>query len=504
MIFRFIIALLFVANFANASSSEWVNSDNIKARINYENSVVSVEVVPDSGWHIYWKEPGDAGVPTEFGWTGSTDFKVIEIEYPKYKVFDEYGLKTNGYDAPVVFPVRASVTPDSAIKLRLTGAVCHEVCVPFDMKLNYANFAKAEVPKAIEPQHIGLGILWTAFLAGLILNIMPCVLPVLSLKVLSLVKQSGKEFAHARLNFLSTALGIISSFLLLAIGAIILKESGKTLGWGLHFQSPIFVGILFAIVLLFSISLFGLFHLRVPSWISDQGAHADSLAGNFIAGMLATLLGTACTAPILVSAVGFALSGDEFQIITIFVVMGLGMALPYFLFAAFPRLAKFLPKPGVWMVWVKNIMAVLLLITAAWLGTILYAQLVDEPVQIEKSQGLVQWQKFNEADIAKMTAQGQVVFVDITAKWCVNCQVNKARVLTTKEMEKFFADENVVLMRGDMTRPSEELLTYIRKFGRTGIPFNAVYGLGQSDPVLLSPILSTEDVKNAILGAKSK
>ncbi len=498
-IYSFIIALFFVANFAAASSSEWVESDNVKARINYENSELNVEVVPDDEWHTYYKEPGDAGIATEFDWTGSKGLEVREVVYPEYEEYEEYGIKTNVYFGATKFEVKAEIEDGADVRLHLTGAVCNEVCVPYGMNLQLNSLA-AEVEKKTE-QVIGLGVLWTAFLAGLILNIMPCVLPVLSLKVLSLVKQSGKEFGQARMNFLSTAAGILASFLLLAAAAVALKASGETLGWGLHFQSPIFIGILFVLVLLFAVSLLGIFHLRVPSWVSDQGAHADSVAGNFVAGMLATLLGTACTAPVLVSAVGFALAGSSVQIFVIFAVMGVGMALPYLLFAAFPSLSKLLPKPGKWMLWVKNIMAVLLLATAAWLGTILYAQLHDEVAEMATEEQLVQWEAFDEARIDELVAAGQVVFVDVTAKWCVNCQVNKLNVTGTDEIEQFFADENVVLMRGDMTKPSEILLDYIRKFGRSGIPFNAVYGPA-SEPVLLSPILSKDAVRGAVLAAK--
>lgn len=491
---------------AQAASSEWVASDNIKVRIVYEDDVLGVEIEPDAGWHFYAEDAGDAGIPTEFVWEG---VEVTKMIFPAHKTFDEYGITTYGFDERTKFVALTDLDETVGnVVVQVTGAVCHEVCVPFDMSLEYdlgAVVVAEPVEKKTDPgeQFITFGIIWTAFLAGLVLNVMPCVLPVLSLKVLSLVKQSGKEFAQARVNFLATALGIIASFLVLAGGAVALKASGETLGWGLHFQSPIFIGILFALVLLFALSLLGVFHLRVPSWVSDQGSHANSLAGNFVTGMLATLLGTACTAPVLVTAVGFALAGSAVQIFVIFGVMGIGMALPYLLFAVFPQLSKFLPRPGMWMVWVKNVMAVLLLATAVWLGTILYAQLVDEMEEVSTSEQLVEWVDFDEAAIANYVADGRVVFVDVTAKWCVNCQVNKLNVTGTDEIEAFFAKENVVLMRGDMTRPSVVLLDYIRQFGRTGIPFNAIYGAGGGDVVLLSPILSKDEVRAAVLAAKN-
>lgn len=504
-IYSFFIFLFVSAN-AFAGSSEWVKSENVQARIVHEKSQIFVELQPDEGWHSYYKNPGDAGWATEFNWAGSTDFEVSEVQFPEPKIHEEFGIKTNVYYGGVKFPVVAEIGANPSIRLNLKGAVCNEVCVPFDINLQFANFVVK--PKNTAQQLLNLSIVWTALLAGLILNIMPCVLPVLSLKVLSLVKQSGAEKRHARANFVASAAGVIFSFLLLAAGAAVLKASGETLGWGLHFQSPYFVGGLMVITTIFALSLFGFFHLRVPSWISDKGANANNLVGNFVAGMLATLLGTACTAPVLVSAVGFALAGSTAQIFIIFGLMGVGMALPYLLFAARPQLAKFLPKPGRWMLWVKNLMALMLLATAAWLGSILYAQTSTATVEIEQAENSeINWQNFDEQEIFALVEQGKTVFVDITAKWCVSCHVNKLNVLQTKDIQEVLTQPDVVAMRGDMTRPSEALLQYIRKHDRTGIPFNAVYGpnvASPTEPILLEPILSTDAVKDALLAAKKK
>lgn len=492
-IFSFIAAIFLFSGAAYAENSDWKKSDYVKARIIDENGKLGVEIEPNKGWHTYYKEVGDAGYPTEFDFAGSQNFEVKEVIYPPYKVFDEYGIKTNGYEGRTFFEIKAVAKENALVKLKLTGAICHEICIPYEFFFEHK-------PTPTSAHQLSIGILLTALLAGLILNIMPCVLPVLSLKVLSVVKQSGKAIKHARINFLATAMGILTSFWVLAALTISLKSTGMALGWGLHFQSPIFVGVLMLITFVFALSLFGIFHLNPPSWISGTGENKNSLAGNFLSGVLATVLGTSCTAPFLVTAVSFALSGSTTDIIIIFTLMGIGMALPFLIFAARPHLAKLLPKAGSWMNKVKYFMGILLLGTSIWLGYILYAQVTMRPPA--QNTAATEWQVFDESKIATLVAEGKIVLVDITAKWCVNCKANKLNVTETEEMKQFYASHNVVLLQGDMTRPAPELLAYIKKFERYGIPVNVVYGKTAPNGILLPPILTKDAVKEAITKAK--
>ncbi len=501
MRFRLIlIAAIFFAGPAVADFSDWTNSEHIMARIVAEDDKFGVEMEVDPGWHTYYKVPGDAGIATSFSWHGSSDIKVKEVVFPPSKVFDENEMKTNVYEGNVFFPVKADLGAKPHIELNIRGAVCKDICIPYSISIQ-----KDLPPNSSAKENISgsyLAILWTAFLAGLILNIMPCVLPVLSLKVLGVLKASGVEKKRARYNFLSTSLGIIFSFWVLAAIAIGLKTAGMAIGWGLHFQSPVFVGALLVIILLFAFSLFGFFHMRPPSWISGTGSH--NLIGSFFSGMLATLLGTSCTAPLLVTAVGFALSGNSADIFLIFTIMGIGMAVPFLLFALRPQIATFLPKPGAWMAKVKFAMGVLLLVTAAWLGFVLYELLTPEPQAQTQDINGTQWQVFDEAKMADYVSEGKTVFVDITASWCVNCQVNKKAVLDTDEMGEFFKEEGIILMQGDMTRPNRELINYIKKYNRYGIPFNMVYGPSARDGILLPTLLTKHAVKQAIGKAAGK
>ncbi len=471
---------------AKAVTSNWALSTHVKARLVSEGDKLGVEMETDPGWHTYYKDPGDAGIPTTFNWNGSRDFTVKEVVFPPPQEIDEYNIKTKAYEGNIFFPVKAQLGAKPHAELKIEGAICKEICMAYSMNLT------ADLPASSTEDLSGSYwfIIGTALLAGLILNFMPCVLPVLSLKIMGVLRQSGVEKERVRYNFAAASFGIIFSFWILAIVAILFRNAGRAAGWGLHFQSPIFVGVLFVITFIFSISLFGFFHLRPPSWIAGSGEN-NTILGNFFSGVLATLLGTSCTAPLVVTAVGFALSRSQLDIFLIFTVMGVGMAMPFIIFAFAPQIAMYLPKPGGWMIRVKYLMGVLLLATSIWLGLIVYGQLTSNPKQ------------FEEEKIAQYVAEGKTVFVDVTATWCLNCKVNKAAVIDTKETQSLFAEHHVVVMVGDMTRPSKVLIDYIKKYNRYGIPFNMVYGPNAKDGILLPTLLSKRAVREAVEKAES-
>lgn len=495
ILFSFLL-LTFITTSAHADSN-WVQSENIRARFVDNYGKFGVEIETRQGWHTYYKVPGDAGIPTVFDFTGSTNFRDPQVTFPAYKVIEEYGFKTNAYEGLTYFPVKADASDGAHINLAVSGAVCAEICIPFDIKISYDPVLPNKEASTGEQENSLIYILFLALVAGFILNIMPCVLPVLSLKVLSVLKQTGKQKKHARINFLATSAGIIVSFLALAGLTVALKQAGMAVGWGLHFQSPIFVGVLMLITLAFAISLFGFFHLSPPSWLSGTGSGKDSLTGNFFSGVIATLLGTSCTAPVLVTAVGYALAGSSFMIFLIFTIMGIGMALPFLLFALRPSLINFLPKPGKWMVKIKYLMGAFLLATTIWLGYVLVVQLSADRMQ---EQG---WIKFDEEQVQELVEDGSVVFVDVTAEWCVNCKANKVRVLDTESMKAFFAKNDVILMQADLTKPSSVILKYLRSKNRYGIPVNVVYGPNAKDGILLDSFLTEGTVENAITSAKA-
>ncbi|MDP6174346.1 MAG: protein-disulfide reductase DsbD family protein, partial [Rhodospirillales bacterium] len=220
-------------------------------------------------------------------------------------------------------------------------------------------------------------ILGLALLGGLILNLMPCVLPVLSLKLVGLVSHAGAETGTVRVSFLATSAGIVFSFLVIAGGLVGLRLAGEAVGWGIQLQHPWFLVGLTLIISLFAYNLWGLFEINLPYWLTNivgTPGQAQGIGGNFATGAFATLLATPCSAPFLGTAVGFALAGGNWDTFAVFAALGVGMAAPYLLVAAFPGIASRLPKPGAWMVRVKQIMGGALALTGVWLLSVIAVQ----------------------------------------------------------------------------------------------------------------------------------
>lgn len=397
-----------------------------------------------------------------------------------------------------------------------------------------------------------LMIVALAFLGGLILNLMPCVLPVLSLKVVGVIGLRGVSRSVVTGRFLATAAGILLSFMLLASGVAGLKAAGVAVGWGLQFQQPLFLVALIIVITLFASNLLELFHIPLPSWLgdiggTDSGGDGRGMAGHFASGAFATLLATPCSAPFLGTAIGFALARGTPEIFTVFAALGTGLAAPYLVIAAAPGLATRLPHPGRWMVSLKRFLALLLAATALWLMMVLAAQSgVSAAVAVgalmaagvvvmlwtgsAPSQGrrtaavsmlaLVAalaflapgglrrtvdtampidsvWQPFDRAAIYQLVASGKTVFVDVNADWCVTCKFNEATVLDRGAVAAQLASQGVVAMRADWTNPDPAIAAYLAEFGRFGIPFNAVYGPALPRGIALPELLSQDVVMTA-------
>jgi suppressor for copper-sensitivity B len=395
-----------------------------------------------------------------------------------------------------------------------------------------------------------LMIVALAFLGGLILNLMPCVLPVLSLKVVGVIGLSGASRTMVTGRFLATAAGILTSFMLLAAGVAGLKAAGVAVGWGLQFQEPLFLVALIIVITLFASNLWDLFHIPLPSWLGDlggveRGGDGRGMAGNFASGAFATLLATPCSAPFLGTAIGFALARGTPEIFIVFAALGTGLAAPYLAIAAAPGLATRLPHPGRWMVSLKRFLSLLLVATAVWLMTVLAAQsgiiaagavgaLMIASVMVMAWTGQTRrlpaaamlavifalaffapgelrrndvaasqinsvWQPFDRAAIDQLVASGKTVFVDVNADWCVTCKFNEATVLDRGAVAAQLASSGVVAMRADWTNPDPAIAAYLEEFGRFGIPFNAVYGPALPRGIALPELLS-QDVVMAAFG----
>ena len=341
-----------------------------------------------------------------------------------------------------------------------------------------------------------------ALLGGLILNLMPCVLPVLGMKLGSILLVEEKSRRQVRRQFLASVAGIVVSFMALAALMTVLRMTNQALGWGIQFQSPWFIGVMVLVMLTFSASLFGLFEFRLPSKMTTTLAThgGNGLAGHFWQGAFATLLATPCSAPFLGTAVAVALTASLPTLWGLFLALGLGMSLPWLLVALRPGLALRLPRPGRWMTILRRLLGVMMLGSAIWLATLLLPHLGFTSQSAAKES--VNWQPLSEQAITDALAQHKRVFIDVTADWCITCKVNKFNVLNKEDVQAALQQPDVVALRGDWTLPSETITEFLKKRGQVAVPFNQIYGPGMPEGQALPTLLTRDAVLNTLVDAK--
>lgn len=392
-------------------------------------------------------------------------------------------------------------------------------------------------------------IVWIAaiaFLGGLILNAMPCVLPVLSIKVSSVLKANERDRNQIRIGFLFSAFGVLVFMWALASILLVLKIVGFNVGWGLQFQNPTFVAVMFFVLVGFAANLFGLFDIALPASISTRLSSGRSSQGRYISdfftGLFGAVLATPCSAPFLGTAIAFALAGSGADILIVFSFMGLGLSLPYLVFALFPTVTGLLPKPGKWTASLQTILGTMLTITAIWLlyllvnlsggyafifaitGIVLALHLFVEIHWIAAIAALIavqfaiaklppkdretigssqiQWQDFNRTNIVKSVSEGETIFLDVTADWCLTCKANKALVLERDPVLSALNSTVVIAMQADWTQPDRRIGEFLEGHGRYAIPFNAVFGPSAPEGIILPEILTATSVLEAIETAR--
>ena len=417
-------------------------------------------------------------------------------------------------------------------------------------KGDLAVFKKINV--TLKTKHSFVIILLISLMGGFILNFMPCVLPVLSLKVSRFISRKNISKELIKYNFLFTSLGIIFSFMVLACISIVLKLLGDTIGWGVQFQQPLFISFMVLLILLFSANLFGLFQFSLPSSIYtkvDKYIKHKEKGIAFFEGTFATLLATPCSAPFLGTAVGYAMSSEVQVILIIFTFLGIGMSLPYLLFYLYPNFIIYLPKPGNWMKKLNFILGMGLAGSAIWLTTVLLtlsswthvfllllmvsviififsnknfwraflfsitvllSSIVISFSDLNNLRSMIagpntnklEWNKFEDKRINNLVNEGNMVFIDITADWCVTCKVNKLLILENKKVINLFNSEKIILMRGDWTKPDEKISSFLFSWNRYGIPLNVVYGPNAKEGILLPELLTLNSIQDSIVKSK--
>ena len=545
-----------------------------------ETARIGVWMTIEDGWHTNSHEPTfEYLIPTALEVEPPAGWRLAGVDYPpgELETFSFEDQPLSVYEGEVGLVARLAAPADAAdgpaeARLALTYQACDDrSCLPpvtKELVLALRVGADGEPtgrqlpdPAAARPAAAAAGLGWMLLLGlagGLILNAMPCVLPVLSLKVLGLVKSAGQSRRTVTSGALATALGILLSFWALAAAAIAAKSAGAAVGWGVQFQEPGFVAALAVIVLLFTLNLWGLFEIPLPAKLAKaaSGGPSEGLAGHFASGLFATLMATPCSAPFLGTALGFGLAQPPATIFAIFTAVGLGMGLPYLALAVFPGAAHLLPKPGAWMATLKTVMGFLLAAAAVWLLYVLSAQIAPEsvafvelalltmsaclwlrhravktrtgklltnlgaaaaiaatlllatgaaplaprPEATAETAGRLSWTPFDRATAEALRNEGRLVFVDVTADWCFTCKVNERLVLETEEIRAAFEEHSVVAMKADWTNRDSEIADFLADHGRYGIPFYLLYR-PNAEPFLFGELLSKDAVLAAVAEA---
>lgn len=450
-------------------------------------------------WDGYWADsPLEADEDLTYDWQLNGDDATLTIHYTGNDIIDAFVFQ----DPQGVLPFQFSepTQTDESIIISATSWGNLPETLPDNLgvqiKSNSGEMVYPIIPKTASSSIDGL-TWWAwvfAFGGGFILNFMPCVLPVLGMKLNSLIVSDNPTLVRRQLLYSGS--GVIGTFIVIGIALSLLKISGHQIGWGIQFQNPWFLGALVLLVSGFAVSLLVGMNWLLPRGIMDKLSTAgnDKPIGHVIQGVTATLLATPCTAPMLGTAIGFALATSPVLSVTLFAVIGLGMAFPWFAVALYPPAQKIMPKPGPWLAWVKPIFGIGMLITAIWLASIWW-QYHGSDQEISQDE---HWSVFSQELLDYHVDQGDTVLVDITAAWCMTCKSNKALVLNTEDINDFLDREDVVLLQGDWTRQDDAITEYIQSHGKYGIPLNVVYGPSAKDGIVLNEILTSTQVKNAV------
>ena len=641
-----------------------------------------LDYAAEAGWHTYWTNPGDAGLPAKFKWNLPDGMSVTGTNWPAPKVLPTLGLTSYGYDEPVEVPITlhngGDFKPGDSLPVsaHIDFLVCKDVCVPesLDVALTLkvgptasgpdagaVDKAVAALPQPMagtidlkggqvelgfatsgqpqnayffpvqdgvfapgDPQGLDLGpqgfalrvkaadttlpdgalsgvlsmgdghaytvalsraplapgvhgfgaapagktdgslggiltAMAFAFLGGMILNLMPCVFPVLSMKLLSL-SRAGHDAGAARTEALVYGGGATLSFVVLALVLMIAQSAGAALGWGFQLQSPIVTATLALVMLLVALNMSGFFEIGT----SLQGFGGDLLNQDrprlsaFMTGVLAVVVAAPCTAPFMATAIGVALAQGGISALVIFLSLGLGFALPFvaltYLITFVPAVAALLPRPGPWMDRLKQGLSVLMYLAALWLvwvfaqqvqwqglvlllfafAIILQAIFVGRRFNLGKipffkpallalgvvvtvlaafqphaskmhsmPSGLLPHKDFSTATLADLRSQGKPVLVDLTAAWCVTCKVNERLVLTQPAFAKALQDTGTVYMVGDWTNQDAEISNYLKLYGRSGVPLYVYYGPNNARAVILPQMLNTDNLVKLMRGGKA-
>ncbi|WP_158224606.1 protein-disulfide reductase DsbD family protein [Agaribacterium haliotis] len=453
----------------------------------------------------------------------------------------EVELHTQGCaDAGLCYPPRKQW-------YRIDGGQITEISAPsLDASKVISSTASTEAPATSagddEPPTLLFILLGAAF-GGMILNLMPCVFPVLSLKALSL---AGGDAREHRINGWAYTGGVVVSFMLVGLIIVIAKSAGANLGWGFQLQQPIFVAALVYLFALLALNLFGMFEVGTSFMgVGQNLTQGTGVTASFFTGVLAAVVASPCTAPFMASAIGFTLTQGPIISLIVFFSLGFGMALPYLILSHSPKLADKMPRPGPWMETFKQFLAFPLLFTCVWLlivvgeqtsaysaglvvaGTIALCMAIwllnKQPsgnfrwvvralaLVLAVSAGKVvydvekhgkaneaHWQVYSPELLRDLRANNQPVFVDLTADWCITCKVNERVAINIESVQNFASENKIAMVQGDWTSSDPVITELLHKFGRNGVPLYLMYPANGGEPEVLPQILTAAIVLEAM------
>jgi thiol:disulfide interchange protein DsbD len=539
---------------------------------------VGVLLEMDPGWHVYGRDPGDVGLATTISWQAE-GAAVSNLPWPEAQRFEEMDgeLVSWGYEGRVLLPALLHFPPGerpARLRAEVDVLACRVECVPGSFQLERdtrltaaeiaakpqlrAAFAQASAHDPVPPggradaAAAGPGI-WRALglglLGGLLLNLMPCVLPVLAIKAMSLAELARRGPRQALPHAAAYAAGVLGSMLALALIVVALRAAGSAVGWGFQFQEPRYVAGVSAVLVLFAANFFGVFEFEAaPGALAGVGNNAVGARRSFFDGLLTVALATPCTAPFLGTAAGFAFASPAPVTFAVFLAIGLGLAAPLAVVALFPGSAKRLPRAGPWMEELRTALGFLLLATVVWLlwvlgrsldpGAMAGVQLLLLCVAfLAWVQGRLQKRdraprpllagaaasmvlllgltalgsatpapssagSWNRNLVEAELRDGRAAFVVFTADWCLTCKMNERLVIANERVQTELVRLDVAVFEADWTRRDETIRAELARFGRSGVPLYLVFSPNQPDePVLLPELLSVERVLQALRAA---
>ena len=492
--------------------SSYINNVNASIYKDNDNSLIKIIAETDKSFfntNIFLHTPfGLPVVKNSLVYSNNNKLITAEFKYAKDLISKEQ------------FPIEIIVQDENHNFINILDVQVKNISPPVKANNNYIYF------------------ILISLLAGLILNVMPCVFPILSIKLMSVFSSEQK---NARVSFFTTAFGIIFSFILLGLIFLFLQYFKFSISWGMQFQQPYFLIFITLVIFLFMMNMFNQFEINLPSRVSNFSLlnNNNLYLKDFFNGFFATLMATPCSAPFVGTAITAAFTQNYLIGINIFLFMGIGMSSPYLLVATFPKLVNFLPKPGKWMIYVKYFLGLLLLATVIWLSNILlnffslsflilslilflilsyrkkipyFKNIITILIllsifylpsvkSLQNNPALKydeRWLNFFEVDINQLVNKDEVIFLDITADWCATCQFNKVNVINSNKIIKLFEENNILLIRADWTRPNKKVNVFLEKYERFGIPFNAFFSKNFPNGILLSELLSEKEILEAI------